>query len=152
MDDDLIPDSLLHAARAILVVDDTRALRRLTARLLSEEGYRVFEASDAIEALEVLALARGRVDVVLIDVVMPDVTGVDLARLIQEQWPDARCIFMSGQPAQVLVQEGARDLSVPFLAKPFTRDELVASVQRVRESGRQARGEGRGARRPPKDS
>jgi DNA-binding NtrC family response regulator len=151
MDEGLIPDSLLHSTRAVLVVEDARAVRRLTARLLTEEGYRVFEAADAIEALEVLDLAHGRVGVALVDVVMPDVTGVDLARLIMEKWPDTRVVYMSGEPAQVLVQEGCRDLSVPFLAKPFTREELVASVERAFALGRRQNGERHDARRPPRD-
>ena len=122
----LIPD--LPGARTILVVDDAAIVRRLAFRLLSEAGYRVFEAGGAAEALEVLAMARGRVEVVLVDVVMPEVNGVDLARMVREHSPEAVVVFMSAFPAEVLVREGLRDIQVRFIAKPFTREELLRTV------------------------
>ena len=69
----LIPE--LPGAQAILVVDDAPVVRRLTYRLLAEAGYRVFEAANATEALEVLGMARGQVKLVLIDVVLGFSTG-----------------------------------------------------------------------------
>lgn len=112
----------------MLVVDDAGVVRRLAYRLLSEAGYRVFEAGSAVEALEVMSLAQGRVDVVLIDVVMPEVNGVDLARLVRERAPASSIVFMSAFPAEILVREGLSDLRVRFLAKPFTREELLGAV------------------------
>lgn len=122
----LIPQ--LSGSRSVLVVDDAAVVRRLAFRLLAEAGYRVFEASGAGEALEVLSMARGQVELVLIDVVMPEVSGVDLARMLREVAPAARIVFMSAFPAEVLVREGLRDPRVQFLAKPFTREELLATV------------------------
>lgn len=146
MHDDLLPIPDLPHPTAVLVVDDTRAVRHLAARLLAEDGCRVFEAAGAVEALEVLGLARGGIDVVLVDVLMPDVTGVDLARLIREQWPDTAVVFMSAHPAQVLAREGQRDLAVPFLAKPFTREELRSAVRRALDRrARPDRSAGQGA-------
>ena len=81
------------------------------------------------EALEVLAQARGRLDLVMLDVVMADGDGVKLARQIQEEWPDQRVLFMSGFAAEVLARYGLKELDVPFLAKPFTRSELLAKVR-----------------------
>ena len=80
------------------------------------------------EALEVLAQARGRIDLVMLDVVLADGDGVKLARQIQEEWPTQRILFMSGFAAEVLARYGLRDLDVPFLAKPFTRSELLTKV------------------------
>ena len=117
--------------RTVLVVDDVGVVRRLSFRVLSESGFRVFEAAGAVEALEVLAMLHGRVDLVLVDVMMPEVNGVDLVRLIRERWRDPAILFMSGFPAEVLAREGLKDLRVQFLAKPFTRDELLAAVRRA---------------------
>lgn len=125
----LIPE--LPGSISVLVVDDATIVRRLAFRLLSEAGYRVFEAGGAAEALEVLRMAGGRIDVVLVDVVMPDVGGVDLARLVQEAAPLAVTVFMSAFPAEVLVREGLRNPDVLFLAKPFTREELLRAVGRA---------------------
>jgi len=103
--------------------------RRIASRILSEEGFRVLEADGMGEALEVLAQARGRLDLVMLDVVMGDGDGVKLARQIQEEWPDQRVLFMSGFAAEVLARYGLKELDVPFLAKPFTRNELLAKVR-----------------------
>lgn len=124
----LIPD--LPGARTILLVDDAAIVRRLAFRLLAEAGYRVFEAGSAAEALEVLDMARGQIALVLIDVVMPEVSGVDLAKMVREKAPEARIVFMSAFPAEVLVREGLRDPNVRFMAKPFTREELLTVVAR----------------------
>jgi two-component system cell cycle sensor histidine kinase/response regulator CckA len=118
----------LPGSQTVLIVDDAAIVRRLAYRLLSEAGYRVFEASSATEALEVLGMARSVVDVVLVDVVMPEVSGVDLARMIREAAPLTVVVFMSAFPAEVLVREGMRDPQVRFLAKPFTREELLRAV------------------------
>jgi two-component system cell cycle sensor histidine kinase/response regulator CckA len=130
----------------VLVVDDAGVVRRLAYRLLSEAGYRVFEAGSAVEAVEVVRLARGRIDVVLIDVIMPEVNGVDLARMLQEQSPGLDLVFMSAYPAEVLAREGLGDLRVRFLAKPFTREDLLKAVARI-EPTRKANDERSGAER-----
>ena len=116
-------------ATTILVVDDERISRRVAYRILSEEGYRVLEAESAPEALDVLSQARGRVDLLMLDVVMPDCDGVHLAALVLEEWPDQRILYMSAHPAEVLVRHGLESLDVPFLAKPYTRDEALAKVR-----------------------
>jgi CheY-like chemotaxis protein len=130
--------------RTVLVVDDAGVVRRLSFRVLSESGYRVFEAAGAVEALEVLAMLRGRVDLVLVDVVMPEVNGVDLVRLIRAEWEYPAILFMSAYPAEVLAREGLKDLRVRFLAKPFTRNELLRAV----ESAIAAHASGSAVRRP----
>jgi two-component system cell cycle sensor histidine kinase/response regulator CckA len=119
--------------RTVLVVDDAGVVRRLSFRVLSEAGYRVFEAASAVEALEVMAMLHGHLDLVLVDVVMPEVNGVDLVRLIRERWDQPSILFMSAYPAEVLAREGLKDLRVQFLAKPFTRDELLSAVLRALE-------------------
>jgi two-component system, cell cycle sensor histidine kinase and response regulator CckA len=117
--------------RTVLVVDDAGVVRRLSFRVLSEAGYRVFEAASAVEAIEVLAMLRGKVDLVLVDVIMPEVNGVDLVRLIREEWEAPAILFMSAYPAEILAREGLKDLRVQFLAKPFTRTELLLAVERA---------------------
>jgi two-component system cell cycle sensor histidine kinase/response regulator CckA len=112
----------------VMVVDDRRIARRLAARILSEEGFRVLEADGMSEALEVLSQARGRVDLVMLDVVLADGDGVKLSQEILAEWPDQRLLFMSGYAAEMMSRYGLENLEVPFLAKPFTRSELLAKV------------------------
>jgi two-component system cell cycle sensor histidine kinase/response regulator CckA len=119
---------VLAGTRTILVVDDVGVVRKVAFRLLSEAGYRVFEAGSAAEALEVLATSRQPINLAMVDVVLPEVNGVDLVRIIREEWPATHILFMSAFPAEILVREGLDHPNVMFLAKPFTRDELLAKV------------------------
>jgi DNA-binding response OmpR family regulator len=113
----------------VLVVDDEPIARRIASRILSEEGYRVLEADGPEEALQVLGEARGRVDLVVLDVVLRGgADGVALTTDILAEWPDQRLLYMSAHPAEVLARHGLKDLNVPFLAKPYTRAELLAKV------------------------
>jgi two-component system, cell cycle sensor histidine kinase and response regulator CckA len=131
----------------VLVVDDRSMARRLASRILSEEGYRVLEADGAEEALEVLTQARGRVDLVVLDVVLHNGDGIALGHAIREQWPDRRLLYMSAFPAEVMMHYGLQTLDVPFLAKPFTRLELVAKVEEALKRGEGAAPERRGRAR-----
>jgi two-component system cell cycle sensor histidine kinase/response regulator CckA len=120
-------------ATTILVVDDQRFARRVAYRILSEAGYRVLEAEDSEEALDALRIIRGRVDLLMIDVVLPGLDGVELANHVREEWPDRRILFMSAYAAEVLAEHGLAYLDVPFLAKPYTRGEVRAKVREALE-------------------
>ena len=121
-----LPD--VRSGPSILVIDDQATVRRMAHRLLSEWGFRVFEAESGEEAMEVLETARAGVQLVMVDVVMPFADGVQVTRRIHERWPQQRTLYMSAHPAEVLAQHGLTELNVPFLAKPFTRDELLTKV------------------------
>lgn len=118
-----------RTATTILVVDDEQVSRRLASRVLSEQGYRLLEADGAVEALQVLSQAQGRVDLLLLDVVMPGCNGVDLGKRVLQQWPEQRILYMSAHPAEV-VRQGAPE---PFLPKPYTHDQAIAKVREVLE-------------------
>ena len=97
-------------------------------RLLSEWGFRVFEAESGEEGMEVLDTARAGIQLVIVDIVMPFADGVQVTQRIRERWPQQRILYMSAHPAEVLVEYGLTEFDAPFLAKPFTRDELLAKV------------------------
>ena len=123
----------------ILVVDDERITRRVAYRILSEEGYRVFEAASAEEAMSVLDMAHRYIHLILLDVVMPVVDGVSLGREILAHWPALQLLYMSAHPAEVLAAHGLDNLQVRFLAKPFTRDELLGKIKESLERRRTPR-------------
>lgn len=123
----------VRTAPSILVVDDQPTVRRMAHRLLSEWGFRVFEAESGEEAMEVLETAKARIQLVIVDVVMPLTDGVQVTRRIQDRWPGQRILYMSAHPAEVLARYGLAELDVPFLAKPFTRDELLNKVSAALE-------------------
>ena len=80
-----------------------------------------------------LSQARGRIDLVMVDVVMPECDGIELARIVVEEWPDQRILYMSAFPAEVLVRHGLESPDVLFLAKPFSRQEVLAKVNEALE-------------------
>jgi DNA-binding response OmpR family regulator len=121
-----LPD--VRSAPSILVIDDQPTVRRMAHRLLSEWGFRVFEAESGEEGMEVIETARSGIQLVVVDIVMPFTDGVQVTSRIRERWPQQRILYMSAHPAEVLVEYGLSEFDSPFLAKPFTRDELLAKV------------------------
>jgi DNA-binding response OmpR family regulator len=127
MDHNPLPP-VVPGVTTLLIVDDIDVVRRSTARMLSEEGYRVFEAGSVDEALEVLTTSKRSIDLALLDVIMPDVDGISFSRILRDRWPETRVLYISAYGAEIMAQEGLRDLNAPFLAKPFTRRELLWKV------------------------
>ena len=108
----------------VLVVDDDEALRRSTARILASNGYQVLEACDGDDGLAAYRDVQPRPAVVVTDVVMPGMTGPELADAVQAEDPGARVVFMSGYP------EGLGDAreDVPLVGKPFKAEVLLTAV------------------------
>ena len=115
----------------VLVVDDERVSRHVASRMLRELGLRVLEADGAEEALDVFRISQRPIDLILLDVVMPETDGVELARQILAHRPGQPILFMSAHPAEVLAEHGLQDLDVSFLAKPYTMDELLSKVRQA---------------------
>ena len=116
----------------ILLVEDEPAILRLTVRLLAGFGYRVIAAASPAEAMR-LARETPHIDLLLTDVVMPEMNGADLAGAITALHPDIGCLFMSGYTADVIARHGVVDEGVRFLAKPFSAADLRASVRAAME-------------------
>lgn len=81
--------------------------------------------------MEVLETAKSGIQLVIVDVVMPFADGVQVTQRIRERWPSQRTLYMSAHPAEVLMEYGLTELDAPFLAKPFTRDELLTKVSQA---------------------
>jgi DNA-binding NtrC family response regulator len=111
---------------AILLVDDTDTVRALMVRLLTRAGFQVLEAATAHQALEVLADHGEALDLLITDVTLPDMSGIDLAVRIQAQVPHIETLYVSGRGHFEL--QHARGA---FLAKPFSVDQLLAEVRRL---------------------
>jgi signal transduction histidine kinase/ActR/RegA family two-component response regulator len=117
----------------ILVVEDEEAVRSLACRILSQHGYRVIEASGPENALSEWERHAGGVDLLLTDVVMPAMSGTELASRLASRDPDLAQVFMSGYADDVVLGHGLGDGSAQLLAKPFTADQLLAAVRRSLE-------------------
>jgi two-component system cell cycle sensor histidine kinase/response regulator CckA len=114
----------------ILVVEDGSAVRNLVCLMLVQNGYRVLEARDGQHALRLCQAHTELIQLVLTDLVMPNMQGADLAERLRLAHPDLRIVLMSGYIDQPMVQRLGRD-SVAFLLKPFTSVELVEKLRRV---------------------
>jgi two-component system cell cycle sensor histidine kinase/response regulator CckA len=116
----------------ILVVDDEGALREVTRRILTRSGYQVITAADGLEALELAKMHAGPIHLVLTDVVMPSMSGSELAGRLRELRPDVRVLFMSGYAQPVLAgTERLEELGAGLVEKPFSAAGLAAKVREV---------------------
>ena len=113
----------------VLLVEDEEELRALNARGLKSRGYTVIEAGNGIEALEELEKQGGRVDVVVSDVVMPEMDGPTLMKELKQRKPDIKIIFVSGYAEDAFDKNLADRKQFNFLAKPFTLKQLVTVVK-----------------------
>jgi two-component system cell cycle sensor histidine kinase/response regulator CckA len=118
----------------ILLVEDEEGLRALNARGLTSRGYTVLEASNGVEALEVLERRNGEVDLVVSDVVMPEMDGPTLLREMRVRNPDLKMIFVSGYAEEAFQKNLPPGGQFAFLAKPFTLKQLVAAVKETMTS------------------
>jgi CheY-like chemotaxis protein len=110
----------------ILVVEDAEAIRNMVCAMLTQQGYRCLTATDGADALELLR--DQAVNLVLTDVIMPRMTGAELAGHLARRQPDVRVVFMSGYTDDPVVQRVGR-MSPIFLHKPFTTDTLVTKIR-----------------------
>jgi PAS domain S-box-containing protein len=115
----------------VLLAEDEGSVRRLACAFLKAGGYQVLEAGHAAEALELMERRAGRIDLLVTDVVMPQMTGPQLAKHFRVRRPEGKVLFVSGylDPRAVAGAELAE--GQPFLRKPFTRRELLAKVRHV---------------------
>jgi CheY-like chemotaxis protein len=113
----------------ILVVDDQEGVRALLRRELSEWGHTILEAGDGAEALHLVRRRNGAVDLILCDVVMPQMNGTELATRIGAEFPDVPVILMSAFTPAGVARVGLSETLVPVLQKPFEPNQLAELVQ-----------------------
>jgi len=123
-----IPSPPAGGQKTILVVEDQREVREYVAAALTACGYRVVQAESAAEALPLWEREGDDIDLVLTDVVMPRLSGGELANLLWKRRPGTRVLFMSGYKDDVMTQDGVREQGVEFIQKPFSPGELAARV------------------------
>lgn len=122
------PDRSAGAGRTVLVVEDDEAVRRVTARVLRSYGFEVVEAADGSAAIEVLGSRSNEIDVIISDMVMPGMTGLELRDAAGETAPGIPVLLVSGYSSAVLAEHGVHRDTVRVLEKPFTPARLVRAV------------------------
>lgn len=122
-------EKALRSSETILLVEDEAALRILAKKILSQKGYRVFDAADGAIALRVAAAHVGEIDLVLTDVEMPNLGGRGLVEELRELSPNIRVLFMSGFPKEEAFPAKGSGAHIPYLQKPFTSETLFSEVR-----------------------
>jgi CheY-like chemotaxis protein len=115
----------------ILLVEDEDIVRGLTRKILTQAGYNVLDANGGEEAIHLCRTHVGPIDLLLTDVVMPEISGKEVADRLLELRPKIRVLYMSGYTDEAIVQHGVLDANVEFIQKPFTCVRLAQKVTDV---------------------
>ncbi len=126
------PETTLES---ILVVEDEGGIRALVRKILRRQGYQVIEASNGEEALRLLADPANKVDLLLTDVMMPGMNGVELSHQALEQHAGLKVLFVSGYTDESVLEAGQFPAGTAFLQKPFTLGSLLGKVREVLDGG-----------------
>jgi two-component system cell cycle sensor histidine kinase/response regulator CckA len=119
----------LHGSETVLLVEDESAVRQPACEFLRGCGYQVIEGRDGLHAVEAAHEYSGHIDLLITDVVMPGMSGGQLAELLLERDPNLKVLFMSGYSEKVVLRHKISDLHTNFLQKPFTLRALAAKIR-----------------------
>jgi two-component system cell cycle sensor histidine kinase/response regulator CckA len=123
-----LPEPRRARGETILLVEDADVLRMMIREMLESAGYEVLAEGSPEEALTVSETHSGPIHLVLTDVVMPQMSGPQLAERLKAKWPGVKVLYMSGYTDEAIVHRGALEGGAPFLQKPFTTEALLRKV------------------------
>jgi len=121
----------ISGSETILVVEDQIDILELISMSLSMDGYKILGASDGEEALKLIKTINNPIQLLLTDVIMPNINGQELASRLKRIYPDIKVVFMSGYADNAIAQLGVLDIDKNFIQKPFSPMELVKKIQEV---------------------
>jgi two-component system cell cycle sensor histidine kinase/response regulator CckA len=134
--DAINPMHVTHGGETVLIVEDDTALRTVACRALQQCGYDVLIASDGAEALDECSRHVGGLHLVVTDMVMPEMSGIELADRIALSYPEVKVLLMSGYTRDEAARRGIASDRYAFLEKPFTPSRLAAKVRELLDGGR----------------
>lgn len=125
------PVKALGGSETILIAEDNNGLRKLMRTVLKQKGYKVLESESGEDALRVVEGHDGPIDLLVTDVVMPNMGGKDLADRLQSIYPQMKVIYMSGYTDNTIAHHGVLERGLNFIEKPFTLEVLAHKVREV---------------------
>jgi DNA-binding NtrC family response regulator len=128
---DEIEFNLPQGTETILLVEDEEMVRHLAQNILESSGYDVLTAESVEDALRIASRPSVSIDLLLTDVVMPGMSGRDLATQLQSTHPEMHVLYMSGYTEDTIVHHGVLEQGINFLQKPFGPEQLLVSVREV---------------------
>jgi two-component system, cell cycle sensor histidine kinase and response regulator CckA len=118
----------------VLVVEDEKPVRDLTVRMLQQLGYSVLAAASGVEAVTISSSFRGRISLLITDVVMPQMSGRQVADALLTTRPDLKVLYLSGYTEHTIIHHGI-GTGVDFLPKPFSRENLSKKLLEIGKAG-----------------
>lgn len=128
---DVLTEEVPHGNETILIVEDEEEVRILARKILEEQGYRILESFNGDEALLACEASKNPIHLMLTDIVMPGMSGSELARLMRPLHPETKVLFMSGYTDTAIVNQGVLGKGVHYIQKPFTMEGLARKVREV---------------------
>ncbi len=127
----VVQKEIAGRGETILVVEDEEKVRQLTVQILTKNGYTVLEASHGDEASHICEQHKGPIHLMVMDVVMPGMTGRELAKSLEPHHPEMKVLYMSGYTDNAIVHHGILEKGLSFLQKPFTLEGLLRKMREV---------------------
>ncbi|MBN2429379.1 MAG: transporter substrate-binding domain-containing protein [Deltaproteobacteria bacterium] len=124
-------DTISGLGETIMLVEDDTSILKFISQKLESSGYKLLPASRPLDALALAENHEGDIDLLITDVVMPEMNGKDLAEHLLAQHPDLKCLYMSGYPANIIAQQGILEKGIHFLQKPFTVQKLAIKIRAI---------------------
>jgi CheY-like chemotaxis protein len=125
------PAELPQGRETILVVEDEKDVRSLIVQILRKQGYQVIEAESGAEAFDACANHEGKISLLLTDVVMPGMSGRELAEKLLSWQPEMKVLYMSGYTDDAMIRYGVLEAGMNFMQKPFSMEALAQKVRQV---------------------
>jgi CheY-like chemotaxis protein len=120
-----------HGNEKILIVEDEEEVRKLVSKMLEKQGYAILETSSGQEALLACGRCEGRIHLMLVDVIMPGMSGSELAKALKPLYPEIKILYMSGYTDDAIARHGVLEKGVNYIQKPFTLEGLARKVREV---------------------
>jgi CheY-like chemotaxis protein len=128
---EVLKDELSRGNETVLVVEDGEKVRKLIVEILESQGYKILEASHGNDALLIYEKHNGPIDLILADLLMPGMSGPELAKSLKSLHPQMKVLYMSGYTDNAIVHHGILEKGMNYIQKPFTVNELARKVREV---------------------
>jgi PAS domain S-box-containing protein len=128
---EVLKKELPRGDETILIVEDEEEVRKLAGKILERQGYKILETFDGDDALVACERHRSPIHLMLADVVMPGMSGYELAKLLKPLYPEIKVLYMSGYTDDAIVRHGVLEKGVNYIQKPFTMEGLARKVREV---------------------
>jgi len=129
--EEILKEELPRGDETILIVEDEEEVRKLARKILEKQGYRILETLNGDDALLACETRKSPIHLMLTDIVMPGMSGSELAKLLKPLYPEIRILYMSGYTDNAIVRHGALGKGVNYIQKPFTMEGLARKVREV---------------------